>query len=86
MLNFERLHDFYHFNKKTILNHGLPWAKFILLSENDPEREQVKKQLLKDQNIKKIINRLGDTKLGIKSFSDSPADYRIYGSFYKIPS
>lgn len=82
MLNFERLHDFYNFNKKTILDHGLPWAKFILLSESDPERERIKKQLLLDQNINKIIGRLSDTKLGIKSFSHSPADYRVYGSFY----
>jgi len=82
MLNFECLHDFCDLNKKTILDHGLPWAKFILLPENDPERELVKLQLLKNQNIKKIMNRLSDTKLGIKSFSHSPADYRIYGSFY----
>lgn len=82
MLNFEHLHDFYHFSKKSILDHGLPWAKYILQSENDPKREQVKQQLLKDPNIKKIIDKLSDTKLGIKSFSYSPADYRVYGSFY----
>lgn len=82
MLNLEHLIDFYHFNKKSILDHGLPWAKFILLPENDPERERIKQQLLKNQNIKKIINRLADTKLGIRSFSYPPADYRVYGSFY----
>jgi len=82
MLNFAHLIDFYHFNKKSILDHGLPWAKFILLPENDPERKRIKQLLLKDHNIQTIIDRLSDTKLGIISLSHSPADYRVYGSFY----
>jgi hypothetical protein len=82
MMNFEHLRHFYCLNRKTILDRGLPWAKFILLSENDPERERVKQQLLKDQNIKKIIGLLSDPKSGIISLSATPADYRVYGSFY----
>jgi hypothetical protein len=82
MMNFERLRHFYCLNRNTILDRGLPWAKFILLPENDPEREPVKQQLLKDQNIKKIIGRLSDPKSGIISLSFTPADYRVYGSFY----
>lgn len=82
MLDIEHLEKFYNINKTSILDHGLPWAKFVLLSKNGPQRERVKQQLLKDQNIKKIIGRLSDTKSGIKSFSHSPANYRVYGSFY----
>jgi hypothetical protein len=82
MLNIEHLNKFYNINKKSILDHGLPWAKFILLSENDPERERIKRLLLLDHNIKKVICRLSDPKSGIISLSSTPADYRVYGSFY----
>jgi len=82
MLNFENLDNFYHFNKTTILDQGALWAKLIILPQNNSQREQVKRRLLIDPNIKKVIHRLSDPILGINSFSNSPTDYRVYGSFY----
>jgi hypothetical protein len=84
MLNFEQLNKFYNINQKTIFDKGSPWAKFILLPQNDPRRENIRQALLIHPNIKNTINRLGDPDRGINSLSRTPADYRIYGSFYWV--
>ena len=84
MLNFEQLNNFYNINRFAILDKGSPWAKFILLPQNDPQRENIKQSLLIHSNIKNTINRLSDPNLGIDSLSRTPADYRIYGSFYWV--
>jgi len=82
MPNLERLNHFYYLNKKTILDCGSPHAKFIQLPQTSPQRESVKETLLKEPNIKKIIKKLSDPISGIHSFSRTPADYRVYGSFF----
>ena len=81
MIAIESLVRFYSINKTTIVNRGLPWAKLLLLPPNDPRREQIKKALLIDPNIKNMITRLNDPIWGIRSFSHTPADYRVYRSF-----
>ncbi len=82
MIANESLIKFYNLNKTTILERGQPWAKFLLLIPNDPQRERTKKVLLIHPNIKNLITRLNDPSWGIRSFSYQPADYRVYGSFY----
>ncbi len=82
MIASESLTKFYIINKKTIVDRGLPWAKFILLPQNDPQQALLKKVLLIDPNIKNLITRLNDPIWGIRSLSHKPADYRVYGSFY----
>jgi len=82
MLNFELLKRFNHKNNRTILENGKPWARFILLSKDDPLREIIKQDLLFHPEIKKVIERMYDPDLGINSCTKLPADYRIYGSFY----
>lgn len=82
MIDLESLVKFYDINKTTIFDKGSPWAKFILLPPNDLQREVVKRSLLIDPNLTKIVHRLNDPKLGISSLSRTPADYRVYGSFY----
>ncbi|UCE07208.1 MAG: hypothetical protein JSW07_04015, partial [bacterium] len=84
MLNFERLNYFYHLNKVKTLDHGSPAAKFILLPPDNPQCEQIKRLLLIDPNIIKIINRLSDPISGINSLSHIPASYQVYGSFYWV--
>lgn len=82
MLNRQLLHRFYHVNKDKILDQGQPWAKFILLCRNNLQREQIKKDLLIDPSIKKVVQRLRHPIQGIPSLSHLQADYRVYGSFY----
>lgn len=82
MVDLKSLRHFCSVTKPSILERGALWAKLLLLPQNDPEREQIKLALVNDPKIKKIVNRLDHPKLGVSSLWHTPADYRIYGSFY----
>jgi hypothetical protein len=82
MHNLERINHFYNQNSNIILQRGSPWAKFILLTPGDKDYESTKQLLLKHENLKQILSLLENKEVGINSFINNPADFRLYNSFY----
>jgi hypothetical protein len=82
MENRESLNHFCHQNTQTILADGAPWAKFILLSADDPQREHVKRLLFEHPHIKTMIQKMEDEIAGLDVTAPKPPNFRVYGSYY----
>ncbi len=82
MVNLKNLQHFCSQNSNLIVNHGAPWSKFILLNPGDKDYESTKLLLLNQKNIKQILSLVEDQEVGVNSFNNIPADFRLYNSFY----
>ncbi len=83
-MNMHQLREFIAKQKQKILATGSPWSRLILISDHDPKRAALQQDLLADPKIAMLVERLHHPELGIKSLLSSPADYRVYGSFYWV--
>ena len=78
--NFFR--DCYDANTNSILEHGQPWSRIILLPDDHPLRDETKQVLLSHPDIVKITEKLNQLLFDPESPKQNLSNFRIYGSFY----
>jgi len=76
------IRDFCAINTDSILEHGQPWSRFILLPDDHPLRDRTKHALLSHPNILKITEKLNQLVIDPESPKQNPSNFRVYGSFY----
>jgi hypothetical protein len=82
MRNNKFIQDFCNINTDSILEHGQPWSRFILLPENHPLRDQTKHALLSHPNILKVTEKLNQLVIDPESPKQNLSNFQVYGSFY----
>ena len=83
-MTLDQISDFVARQKQKILSTGTIWSRFILLPDHDPLRHELQHMIISDANIGMLVHKLQDPSLGIPSMLATPADYRMYGSFYWV--
>ena len=71
-------------NTKLILTYGTSWSRYIVYKDilKLDEFNYIKKEIIEDSRIQAVYNRLFNNQLGVKSISNKPASYKVYGSYF----
>ncbi|MDZ7263538.1 MAG: hypothetical protein ONB16_03060 [candidate division KSB1 bacterium] len=78
----EKLAKFRWINEQSIIQHGLPWSRYLLMSADDPGRQQVQQQIIVESRIQYILKKLDHELAELDVPNQKAVDFQVYGSYY----